>query len=93
MSNTKLKPANVEPKQLAYKRCQMALAYAKQKMLAEGLTYPIYDQTKTAEENHQLLMNYAAIESQYVIEFMKNPNPRPIETFPARENWVTKIYD
>ena len=77
----------------AFQRSQVALKLAKKRMKDEGHTYPLYDHVKSPQENYDLVAAYAAKETAYMQEFLRNPNPRPVEEFPAREDWIQRSYD
>ena len=87
-----IKP-DLQRKRDLYERSQVALKQAQKRMKEEGLKYPLYDHSKTPEENYDLVAAFAAKETAYMQSFLRDPNPRPIEEFPKRQDWISRSYD
>ena len=69
---------------------QKAIAYAKQRLEADGINYPVYDASVSAEENYGRMLAYAEQEAALVVQFMKEPSgPRPIvlDTTKQKDEW------
>lgn len=75
-----------------------AIERAKEQLLSEGVKYPYYDHSLTADENYTALLRYSAREAHLVVQFMKEPSgPRPIEEInvikPTKRHWGTPYRD
>lgn len=57
-----------------------AIAYARTRLEADGISYPLYDAKLSPEENYGRILSYAEQEAALVVHFMKQPlgGPRPL---------------
>ena len=69
---------------------QKAVAFARTRLEADGIKYPVYDNALTAEENYGKILSYAEQEAALVVQFMKEPSgPRPLvlDTTKQKDEW------
>lgn len=69
---------------------QKAVAWATERLKADGLDYPLYDSDVSAEENYGRILSYAEQHAALVVQWMKQPSgPRPIvlDTTQQKDEW------
>jgi hypothetical protein len=58
---------------------EQAMEEARRQLAKEGIVYPVFDPTLTADENYGRMLAYAEQESHLIVEIMRRPvNPRPL---------------
>lgn len=77
----------------AYQLSQKALHETQKRLLAEGITYPLYDPFLSAVQNAEALDKYKAAEMHFYKYYLRHPSgERPIEEFPPKNDWSIKAY-
>lgn len=88
MTNKKSRPMFADATQRA-KQHQKAITYARTRLEADGITYPIYDNKLSPDENYGKILAYAEQEAALVVQFMKEPlggaRPLALDTTNGKE--------
>lgn len=76
----------------AFNSRQKALEQAQARLKREGIEYPS-PTGMTHLEHYDAVLAYGQKESQYMLQFLKQPSgPRPIVEIPPRKDWTNR-YD